>query len=458
MSEKHYDYFVIGGGSAGVRSARIAAGHGAKVGLAESAALGGTCVNIGCVPKKLMAYGADFGLQLQDARDYGWAMEEKGFNWKSFIEKKNTEINRLNSIYSSLLTTPGVDIYNGHASFVNKNTLKIGDEEISADNILIATGASPRKPDFPGSQFALISDDMFYLEEKPQEIVIIGGGYIAVEFAHIFSGLGAHVHLIYRGEMFLKDFDRSLSNALAQEMQKQDHIDLYFHSDISSIENSGANNQGHKIYTVTTSQGKKIECDTILAAIGRIPNTQGLELDNAEITVNDDGTIKTNKDYQTSTPHIYALGDVTQTPNLTPVALNEGHVLADRLFNNAPERAVNYNYIATAIFSHPPISTVGISEEQALKENKDIKVFQSHFTPLKYSISSNTEKTLMKMIVDAKTDKVLGIHMIGLDAPEIMQGFAVALNAGATKKDFDQTIGIHPTSAEEFVTMRSPRQ
>ncbi len=446
---KHFDYFVIGAGSGGVRSARIAAQHGAKVGVAEASDLGGTCVNLGCVPKKLLAYGSDYGAHFEDARGYGWdAPKDISFDWGKLVENKNNEIKRLNGIYQKLLDGAGVEILRGFAKFEDANTVDVGGEKITADKFLIAVGGAPRLPNHAGAEHMIVSDDAFFLPKLPKHIVIVGGGYVAVEFAHIFHGLGAHVTLLYRGHLFLRGFDDSIRLALADEMRKQG-IDLHFNCDIERVEKSGES------LIVKTADGKTIECDTAMAAIGRAPKTDKLGLEAAGVATSERGFIEVNDQYQTSTPHIYALGDVTDTPALTPVAIKEGHILADRLFGGHPERSVNYNYIATAVFSQPPLSTVGLSEEDALAQGHEIEVFISNFKPMKHTLTGRDERSVMKLIVDCKTDKVLGIHMMGLDAPEIMQGFAVALNCGATKADFDRTMAMHPTSAEEFVTMRT---
>lgn len=445
---KHFDYFVIGAGSGGVRSARIAAGHGAKVGVAEGSALGGTCVNVGCVPKKLLAYGADYGFHMEDARGYGWDTPDKTpFDWKILIANKDTEISRLNGIYKKLLDNAGVELVRGFAKFDDANTLDVDGEKITADKFLIAVGGSPRRPTHPGAEHMITSDEAFFLPELPEHIVIVGGGYIAVEFAHIFHGMGAHVSLLYRGELFLRGFDGSIREALAEEMRKSG-IDLRFNCDVERVEKSGDG------FIVHTSAGEAIACDLPMSAIGRTPKTDGLNLDDASVRTAKSGHIEVNDQYQTSVDHIYALGDVTDTPALTPVAIAEGHTLADRLFNKQPERSVNYENIATAVFSYPPISTVGLSEEDALAKGYEIEVFTSNFRPMKHMLSGRDERAIMKLIVNAADDKVLGAHMMGLDAPEIMQGFAVALNCGASKADFDRTMAMHPTAAEEFVTMR----
>ena len=444
-----YDYFVIGAGSGGVRSARIASGHGAKVGIAEGWHYGGTCVNIGCVPKKLFAYASDYGPAFEDARGFGWSAENIQFDWKTLIENKNKEINRLNGIYKNLLKNTGVIAYDGMASFKDAHTVIVNGEEITADKILIATGGTPRKPSYDGAEHVIVSDDAFYLEDLPKHVVIEGGGYIAVEFAHIFHGLGAKVTIIYRGEQILRGFDDDIRDFLAKEIEKQG-INVILETNITKIER----NNDKK--TVFTDKNDEIECDLVLSAIGRVPLSQSLNLSNAGVEAKPNGQIIVNNDYQTNIDSIYAVGDVTDRLNLTPVALAEGHVLADRLFNNQPERNVSYDNIATAVFSNPPIGTVGLSENEALAKGHEITIFKSTFKPMRHTLSGRDEKTFMKLIVDTKTDKVIGVHMCGADAPEILQGIGIAIIAGATKSDFDRTIGIHPTAAEEFVTMRTP--
>lgn len=441
-----YDYFVIGAGSGGVRSARIAATHGAKVGIAEGRFLGGTCVNIGCVPKKLMAYAADYHAHFEDAVGYGWSAPTQVFDFPKLIANKDIEIKRLNDIYKNLLEKAGVTIHPAYASFIDKNTLKVGDDTITADKILIATGGQPRRLNFKGAEHMIVSDDAFYLDALPDHIVIYGGGYIAVEFAHIFHGLGAQVTLIYRGDTILRGFDDDIRAHLQTEMQKQG-IDIRLNTTIESIEKSGA-------LTLTLSDGSTLECSHAKAAIGRDAKTDSLNLDAIGMTLNDNGTIKTNERYQTSLSNIYAVGDVTGRVELTPVAIKEGHWLADTLFGNITRPAPSYDNIPTAVFSRPNIGTVGLTEAQARAKGIEITVYKSDFKPMVHTLSKRDERTFMKMIVNKATDKVIGIHMVGLDSAEILQGFAVAIKAGATKADFDSTIGIHPTSAEELVTMR----
>jgi glutathione reductase (NADPH) len=444
-----FDYFVIGAGSGGVRSSRIAASLGAKVGIAEYKDIGGTCVNVGCVPKKIMAYAADYHGHFEDALGYGWDINiPKRLDWQKFISRKNAEIKRLNGIYDGILEKAGVTYFEGHASLLDPHTIQIHDHKITADKILIATGGTPRKDMIPGCEHTLTSDEIFYLEHQPESILIVGGGYVSVEFAHIFHGMGSNVTLCYRGDCFLKDFDDDMRATLKNEMEIQG-VNLRFKCDLASVEKlENGKLRAH------FSNGEPQEFDCILSAIGRLPNTQGLGLQDLGIDLHKNGQIKVNENYQTSIPNIYAIGDVSNRHNLTPVATAEGQSLAHYLFGQKNSAQISYENIATAIFSHPPIATVGYSEKDARDKGLEIEVFKAQFRSMKYILAERNEKIMMKLVVCKKTDKVLGVHMIGLDAPEIMQGFAVALNAGATKADFDRTIGIHPTSAEEFVTMK----
>lgn len=448
MSEYDYDYFVIGAGSAGVRSARIASSHGAKVAVAEASALGGTCVNLGCVPKKIMAYGSDYHGHFKDAKGYGWDVpDDIPFDWNKLITNQRNEIARLNGAYENTLKNAGVEIINGYAKFVDAHTIDIDGKQVTADKILIAVGGKPRTPPQEGGELMATSDDMFSWPETPKKVVIVGGGYIAVEFAHILHGIGAKVDLLYRGDLFLRGFDVDLAAHLALEMKKQG-IGIHFNTDLERCEKTDSG------YIIHTNTGESFECDVPLAAIGRVPVTEGLGLEAADVALLENGQIDVNEDYQTSQEHIYACGDVANRDNLTPVAIKEGHVIADRLFNQQRDRYVNYENIATAVFSDPPIGTIGLTEQQARDEGYDVQVFTSTFTPMRNQLAQKAEKTLMKMVIDQKSDRVLGLHMIGLDAPEIMQGFAIAMNMGATKADFDRTMPIHPTSAEEFVTLK----
>ena len=442
-----FDLFVIGGGSGGVRCGRIAAAHGARVGVAESRFWGGTCVNVGCVPKKFMVMAAEYGALAEDARGFGWDIANTGYDWSRLIAAKNKEISRLNGIYTRLLNQAGAKIFEAKASFIDAHTLDVGGKRITAEKIVIATGGHPTGLDIPGAEHAIISDDIFVMQNMPRRVAVVGSGYIAVEFAGVFAGLGAQTHLVYRQPLPLRGFDEDLRAALAEALG-QTHVRLHPGTTPTAITRDGAGKH------LLLSNGTVLEVDAILFATGRAPNTAGLNLTAAGVETGAAGEVKINADFTTSVPHIYALGDVTNRLNLTPVATAEGHALADTLFGNKP-RGVSLETVPTAVFSIPPIATVGISEAEAAKRPDGARIFLTRFTPMRHTISGRKRQTVMKLIVDAKTDKVLGAHMLGEDAPEIMQGLAVAIVAGATKADFDRTIGIHPTAAEEFVTLRT---
>ena len=442
-----YDLFVIGAGSGGVRAARMSAAKGAKVGIAEDRYLGGTCVNVGCVPKKLLVYAAGFPHAFHAAESFGWHRHQTDFDWQKLIDNKNQEISRLNNVYEKLLTDAGVELIHRRASLVDSHTVNCDGKTFSADKILIATGGWPHVPEIQGSEHIITSNEAFFLEQLPESITIVGGGYIAVEFAGIFNGLGVDTTLLYRGSMFLRGFDQDIREHLAQEMQNKG-IHVQFNTNIKSI---------HKIdnqFEYITDSDSRHETSLIMYATGRKPNTSGLGLEQAGVSTNQSGAIEVNEYFQTSNESIYAIGDVIDRVQLTPVALAEGMYLANHLFGEE-SNPVDYSEIPTAVFSQPDIGTVGLTEEEARKEY-DIVIYLSRFTPMKYSLSDIQEKILMKLIVDAATDKVLGVHMVGPEAGEIIQGMAIAIKCGARKSDFDRTIGIHPTSAEEFVTMRSP--
>jgi glutathione reductase (NADPH) len=443
-----FDFFVIGAGSGGVRAARMAAGLGARVGIAEERYFGGTCVNVGCIPKKLFMYGSRVMHDHRVAEGYGWHGPAPSLDWPAFIAGKNQEISRLNGIYLKLLQGAGCQIFETRATVIDAHTVQLGDRQVTAAHILIATGGWPYVPDVPGREHAITSNEAFFLERAPRRVVVVGGGYIAVEFAGIFHGLGAEVHQIYRGDLFLRGFDRETREFLAGQM-RQKGIALHFDADVRAIA------RRENGLEVTLTDGQSVEADVVLYATGRRPNTQGLGLEAAGVTLAGDGAVVVNEQYETSVPSILAVGDVTNRVNLTPVALAEGMSVARRLFGG-PRSTVDYDFIPTAIFSQPPVGTVGYAEEDARAHFGAIKVFTSSFTPLRYTVSEEKERAFMKMIVSAADDRVVGLHMCGEDAGEIIQGFAVALRAGATKQQFDTTIGIHPSAAEEFVTMREP--
>ena len=448
MSKYDYDFFVIGAGSGGVRAARMAGGFGARVGIAEERYLGGTCVNVGCIPKKLFVYAAHFAEDCRDAAGYGWQLSGADFNWKTLISNKNNEIKRLNGIYENLLKRNNVVLYDGRAMLTGPNSVRVNGQDISAERILIASGGWPHIPDIPGSEHIISSNEAFFLETLPASVVIVGGGYIAVEFAGIFHGLGVDTTLVYRGDLFLRGFDGEMRTFLAEQLREKG-IKLLFNTGINSITRQDGR------YLLTSPEAGAITTDLVLYATGRRPNTSGLGLETVGVRLNSNGAIVVDDDYRSSVPSIYAIGDVTDRMNLTPVATAEGTALAHNLFNKQSRR-VDYRDIPTCIFSQPNLGTVGLTEAQAQQEYGNLDIYKSRFTSLKYTLTDNTGKTLMKLIVNRDDDKVLGAHMVGPEAGEIIQGMAVALKAGATKATFDATIGIHPTAAEEFVTMREP--
>jgi glutathione reductase (NADPH) len=445
-----FDLFVIGAGSGGVRAARFAAGYGARVAVAESRYLGGTCVNVGCVPKKLLVYGAHFGEDFEQASGFGWSLGEANFDWATLIANKNREIERLNGIYRNLLTNSGVSLFEGHARIVDAHTVEVNGQRHSAERILIATGGWPQIPDIPGREHAISSNEAFFLKQLPKRVLVVGGGYIAVEFASIFHGLGAQTSLLYRGDLFLRGFDGAVREHLRDELNKKG-LDLQFNADITSI----ARNADGSL-AATLKDGRVLEADCVFYATGRRPMLDNLGLENVEVKLDERGYIKVDDLFQTSTPSILALGDVIGRVQLTPVALAEGMAVARRLFKPEEYRPLDYRMIPTAVFSLPNIGTVGLSEEQAIEDGHKVKVFESRFRPMKLTLTENPERTLMKLVVDADSDRVLGCHMVGPEAGEIVQGLAVALKAGATKQIFDETIGVHPSAAEEFVTLRTP--
>ena len=452
MNPSSCDFFVIGGGSGGVRAARMAAQRGARVVLAEAAALGGTCVNVGCIPKKLYSYAAHFALDFEHAAGYGWQTSPPRFDWNLLKVNRAREISRLNGVYAKLLTDAGVEVVRGWAEPTGANEVQVqtegGMRSFSATQILIATGGTPSVPFFPGNEFVISSDSMFDLDPFPRRLLVVGGGYIACEFASIFNGLGSKVTQLYRGARVLRGFDDDVRAFIETEMRKHG-VDLHTSADVSAIEKTV-----HGLRAVL-ADGRTVMADTVLYATGRVPNVSGLGLEEIGVRQAKDGAIQVDEHYRTSVPSIHAIGDVTSRVQLTPVALGEAMALVDRLFGTA-ERRMDYDFIPTAVFTHPNIATVGMTEAQARATLGAVKVFRTEFTPLKNTLSGSAERTLMKLVVESTTDRVVGLHMVGPDAGEVVQGFAVALKAGATKAVFDSTIGIHPTAAEEFVTMREP--
>ena len=445
-----FDLFVIGAGSGGVRAARFAAGFGAKVAVAESRYLGGTCVNVGCVPKKLLVYGAHFAEDFEQSQGFGWSLGEAQFDWATLIANKDREIQRLNGIYRNLLVNSGVSLYEGHAKLVGPHEVEINGQRFSAEHILIATGGWPQIPEIPGREHAISSNEAFYLKSLPKRVLVVGGGYIAVEFAGIFHGLGAQTTLVYRGEMFLRGFDGAVRKHLHEELSKRG-MDLQFNADIVRIDK-----QPDGSLKATLKDGRELLTDCVFYATGRRPMLDNLGLENTAVKLDKRGFIEVDEQYQSNEPSILAIGDVIGRVQLTPVALAEGMAVARRLFKPEQYRPVDYQMIPTAVFSLPNIGTVGLSEEQAREAGHKVQIFESRFRAMKLTLTDCQERTLMKLVVDADTDKVLGCHMVGPEAGEIIQGLAIALKAGATKRDFDETIGVHPTAAEEFVTMRTP--
>lgn len=447
MAEYDYDLFVIGAGSGGVRAGRMAASHGAKVAVAEEYRVGGTCVIRGCVPKKLFIYASHFSEYVEDAAGYGWSIDEGTFNWSTLIANKDKEIDRLNGIYIRNLEASGVEIFQSRATLQDAHTVNLDNgSSFTAKHILIATGATPFVPEFPGSEHAITSNEAFHLETLPDKIVVVGGGYIAVEFAGIFNGLGVDTTLLYRGPQILRGFDDDVRDALAVEMRKKG-IDVQTDSDIAQLEKTASG------LTATLKSGETLDTGLVMYATGRIPNTAGLGLENAGVELAGKGEVKVDAYSQTTAANIYAVGDVTDRMNLTPVAIREGAAFAETVFNNTPT-AVDHSNIATAVFSQPEIGTVGLTEAEAREIYGELDIYKSSFRPMKFILPGREEKMLMKLIVDASSDKVVGCHILGPDAGEMAQLLGIAVKMGATKADFDATVAVHPTAAEELVTMR----
>lgn len=448
-----FDLFVIGGGSGGIASSRRAASHGARVAVAENDRLGGTCVNRGCVPKKLMVYASHFPKYVEESAGYGWDIPPGQFDWHKMITAVNNEVKRLNEIYQRMVDNAEVTLYRNYARLLDPHTVEVGDEKVTAERILIAVGGHPVTPDIPGIEHAIVSDDMFDLKEQPKRMVILGGGYIGCEFACIMNGLGTEVTQVIRKEQILHGFDEDLRNELHEAMQKRG-IKIRNNAEIKSIEKTADG------VTVTIDDDDKdgpvVVADTVsLAATGRRPSLDGLGLENTAVEINNKGAIATDKYNQTAEPSIYAIGDCTDRINLTPVAIDEGRALADTIYGNQ-SRNTSYDNVPSAIFTTPEASTVGLTEMDAIEKygEENIHVFRSRFRAMYYTLPNKDQKTLMKLVVHSESDKILGAHMVGDNAAEIIQGIAIALKMGATKADFDLTIGIHPSSAEEFVTMR----
>lgn len=441
-----YDLFVIGAGSGGVRASRISSSFGAKVAIAEEYRVGGTCVIRGCVPKKLFVYASHFSEDFEDAANYGWTVGEASHDWKTLIKNKDVEIDRLNGIYHTILSNNNVELYESRAEIIDQNTVRVGDKTVTAKYILIATGGTPVMPDVPGIEHAISSNEAFHLEDMPTRVVVVGGGYIAVEFAGIFNGLGADVIQLYRGEQILRGFDHHVQSMVAQEITKKG-IDLRVQSNPAKIEKTDAG------LVVTLEDGSVIETDAIMYATGRRPNVDGLGLENVGVQTKPNGAIVVDEYSKTTADNIYAVGDVTDRIALTPVAIHEGMAFAETVFAGKP-RAFDHSDVPSAVFSQPPVGSVGLTEAEAREKYGEVDIYKSEFRPMKQTLTLGSERAMVKLIVEPKSDRVVGVHIVGADAGEIIQGVGIAVKCGATKEQFDATVGVHPTLAEEIVTMR----
>ncbi len=448
MAAYDYDLFVIGAGSGGVRAARLAAELGKRVGIAEEYRIGGTCVIRGCVPKKLLVYGSRYGAEIEDARGYGWSCTDVRFDWPTLIHNVRREVDRLNGVYTRTLEKAGVDRFLTRAKVEGPHTVRLADrnEPISAAHILIATGAHPATPDVPGKEHLISSNECFQLEALPDSIVIIGAGYIGMEFASIFAGLGVAVTVLYRGDQILRGFDMDLRDGLAEALRDRG-VDLRMNTNVASID------QEEDCYRVHLREGSSVAASLVMAATGRVPNTAGLGLQQAGVELGWNGHVVVDEYSKSSVDGIYAVGDVTDRMQLTPVAIREANAFVETVFEDKPE-AMDYIFVPTAVFSEPEIGTVGFTEEQARERCRLIDIYKSSFRPMRATISGRNETMLMKLVLDAETDKVLGVHILGPDAAEIVQMAAVALRLGVTKAQLDETMALHPSVAEELVTMR----
>jgi glutathione reductase (NADPH) len=448
-----YDLFVIGAGSGGVRASRIAAGHGARVGICEDYRVGGTCVIRGCVPKKLLVYGSKFAHEFEDAAAYGWTVPEPTHSWATLRDNVQKEVDRLNAVYLRLLDGAGVKLHMGRGRLMDRHTIQVGEETITAEKILVATGGRPVVPPIPGHELAITSNEAFHLPELPKRITVVGGGYIAVEFAGIFNGLGAKVDLVLRRDRVLRGFDEEC-RTFVHEALAENGIRLRTETQIGRIVAKGGDGKGP--YEVHTLLGGMFETDCVMYATGRTPNTSGIGLEKVGVQLDKAGAIAVDEWSRTTAENIWAVGDVTDRINLTPVAIMEGHCFADTEFGNKPRKS-DHRDVPSAVFCQPELANVGLTEEEARLTLGELRVYTAAFRPMKYTVSGRHQRTFMKLIVEAATDKVVGIHMVGDDAAELIQGLAVAVKAGATKAQFDATVGIHPTAGEEFVTMRTAR-
>jgi glutathione reductase (NADPH) len=446
MPRYDFDLFTIGAGSGGVAGSRRAGSYGARVAICEESRVGGTCVIRGCVPKKLLVYGAQFADAFADAAGFGWHVPVPSFDWPALIAAKDREIERLSQIYVRMLRDSGVTLIRGRGVLVDPHTVAVDGRHYTADKILIATGSHPVVPQIPGIEHVISSNEALDLPALPRRIVIVGGGYIAVEFAGIFRGFGAEVVELVRREELLYGFDDDIRIALAQQMRDRG-IEIHTRTQVARIEK-----RPHG-YSVHTTLGQEFSADVVMYATGRRPNTRGLGLAEVGVALDDNGAVIVDEWSRSNIPNIYAVGDVTDRLNLTPVAIAEARAVAETLFHDNPT-PIDHTNVPTAVFSNPPIGAVGLTEECARREIGAVDVYMARFKPMKNTLSGREERTVMKLVVDAHSDRVLGCHMLGPDAPEIIQGLAIALKCGATKRQFDQTVGIHPSAAEEFVTMR----
>jgi glutathione reductase (NADPH) len=447
--EYDFDLVTLGAGSGGVAASRRAGSYGAKVAICESVRVGGTCVLRGCVPKKLLVYGSHFAEELEDARGFGWTIGESTLDWGKLIDAKDRELDRLNAIYVRMLRDAGVRVLDGRGTIVDPHTVDVAGERFTAKHILLATGGWPVMPQIPGIEHAISSNEALDLKALPRRLVIVGGGYIAVELAGVFHAAGAHVQILLRGDSILRGFDQDIRSTLREQMTKRG-IAIRCETVVRSLER-----EPNGSLSVRLAGGEMIEADVVLYATGRAPNTQNLGLEAVGVKQDESGAVIVDAWSRTSVPSIYAVGDVTDRVNLTPVAISEGRAFAETTFNNRP-MTMDHNGVPSAVFSQPPVATVGLSEAQARLLYATVDIYRSRFRPMKHTLSGRDEQTMMKLVVDRVTDRVVGAHMVGADAPEIIQGVAIALKCGATKAQFDATVGIHPTAAEEFVTMRDP--
>lgn len=445
---ERFDYLVIGGGSGGVATARRAAEHGARVALVESGRLGGTCVNVGCVPKKVMWNAADIASRFHDAPGYGFDLAPQSFHWGTLKTRRDAYIERLNDIYANLLDKSGVTVVRGYGRFVDAHTVEVDGRRLTAPNITIATGGQPVRPRIPGAELGITSDGFFELDYQPKRVVVVGAGYIAVEIAGMFRALGSAVTLLVRGEHMLRPFDAMLRDELAARMA-DDGVDIRFKTEAHEVSRKADGS-----LSVACGAAGSIETDCVLWAIGRRANTAGLNLAAAGVTANDDGTVPVDAFQNTNVAGVHAIGDITGAAELTPVAIAAGRRLAARLFNGQADAKLDYSNIPTVMFSHPAIGTVGLTEEQARAQFSDVKIYATRFTPMYYAVTEHKPKTAMKLVCAGADQRVVGVHIIGEGADEMLQGFAVAVKMGATKRDFDDTVAIHPTSSEELVTLR----